>query len=450
MDLGEYENAENKLSLNEWKEVTESVAAFATAKGGVVRIGIDPGTLEKKGVQVGQTTLEQLANNIKVNTNPPQFPSVRVENLDAGARAIIEVYVEESPIKPVWAFGRPCKRVGRTNQKLSPEETRRLMEATTGRTWDALPRPGFRVSDVDRSLLQSFLRRAGQEPEATTENTLASLALLTNDLPSNAAALLFASNPQKFFPEAMVKCGRFLGTTSVDFLDQQTIEGDVLTQLETALAFVARNTQQAIQITGKAERDVIAEYPVEAVREALVNAICHRDYATIGTIQVRIYSDRMEVWNPGSLPDRLTVEDLYRGHASYPHNPNLAKALYRARVIEHWGTGILRIIQACEQRNMPRPVFSLAMGMFIVRFEKPPAPIAFPKGVDVSERQRQAVKYVQRNNSQITTNEYRALFGLSERQARRDLRRLVDEKILESVGGGYDTYYRLPATSRQQ
>lgn len=448
MDLGEYENSENKLSLNEWKEVAESVAAFATAKGGVVRIGIDPGTLEKKGVQIGQTTLEQLANNIKANTNPPQFPSIQVESVGTGDRAVIEVHVEESPIKPVWAFGRPCKRVGRTNQKLSPEETRRLMEVTTGRTWDALPRSGFRASDVDRSLMRSFLRRAGQEPDGTTENTLSSLALLTDDLPCNAATLLFASYPQKFFPEAMVKCGRFLGTTSVDFLDQQTIEGDVLTQLDTALAFIARNTQQAIRITGKAERDVIAEYPPEAVREALINAICHRDYATGGTIQVRIYDDRMEVWNPGELSSRLTLEDLYKGHASHPHNPNLAKAFYRARIIEHWGTGTLRIIKACEERDMPKPAFTLAMGMFIVRFEKPPASVTFPDGADVSERQRQAVQHVQRNNGRITTAEYQILFRLSERQARRDIKKLVDQKILESVGNGYDTFYRLPVGVR--
>lgn len=211
MDLGKYETSENKLSLNEWKEVTESVAAFATARGGVVRIGVDPSTLERKGVQIGQTTLEQLADSIKTNTNPPRFPSVGVEKLEAGVLAVIEVHVEESPVKPVWAFGRPYKRMGRANQRLSPEETKRLMEATTGRIWDALPRLGFRTSDVDHSLIQAFLRRAEQEPTAATENALESLALLTDDLPFNAAALLFASNPQKFFPEAQVKCARFQG-----------------------------------------------------------------------------------------------------------------------------------------------------------------------------------------------------------------------------------------------
>lgn len=97
---------------------------------------------------------------------------------------------------------------------------------------------------------------------------------------------------------------------------------------------------------------------------------------------------------------------------------------------------------------MPKPVFSQAMGMFRARFERPPAPVSLPEGADVSERQRQAVKYVQRNNGRITTAEYQALFSLSERQARRDIKELVDQKMLESVGNGYDTFYRLPVEVR--
>lgn len=140
------------------------------------------------------------------------------------------------------------------------------------------------------------------------------------------------------------------------------------------------------------------------MREALANAICHRDYTASGTVQVRIYNDRMEVWNPGSLPNRLTVEDLYRDHPPLPRNPNLAKALYRARVIEQWGTGTLRIVQACASRNMARPMFSSEMGMFKVRFEKPPAPVSLPQVAQVNERQRQAITYMQIYAEERTDN----------------------------------------------
>src|SRR5439155_392078 len=105
-------------------------------------------------------------------------------------------------------------------------------------------------------------------------------------------------------------------STSVEFLDEQTLDGNVLMQIERALVFVARNTTQRIRITGRAERETVSEYPIPAIREAVTNAICHRDYASPGTVQIRIYNDRLEVWNPGELPPDVTVEGLYREHPS--------------------------------------------------------------------------------------------------------------------------------------
>jgi ATP-dependent DNA helicase RecG len=147
----EYEQNENKQSLGEIKAVVESVAALASAKGGTIRIGVHPDG-RQVGVQLGRNTLENLANEIKLNTRPPQYPSIEVEGTNGAA--VIVVTVQESPLKPVWAYSRPFKRVGRTNQRLSPEETQRLMELTTGRTWDGLP--GFRARGDRRSCAAQF------------------------------------------------------------------------------------------------------------------------------------------------------------------------------------------------------------------------------------------------------------------------------------------------------
>jgi ATP-dependent DNA helicase RecG len=148
-----------------------------------------------------------------------------------------------------------------------------------------------------------------------------------------------------------------------------TYEGPILRQLDDAMAFVGRHTRRAYKITGRPEREVIPEYPEDAVREALINALCHRNYATVGTIQVRIYDDRIEIWNPGHLPRDITLRKLYQRHASCPSNPLIAQALYRARLIEHWGTGTLRIIQACRKANI-KVSFEAAMGVFIVTLKK--------------------------------------------------------------------------------
>ena len=439
MNQGETESIEYKRSLSELREIVETVAAFATSTGGTVEIGLDP-IGKRVGVELGSGTLEQLANSIKQNTDPPQYPSITFEG-DEGS-AIIVIAVEASPIKPVMAYHRPIKRVGRSNQFLSREETHRLLENTTGRSWDSLPCRGLSLDGIDRQAVVDFLRRSGQETEIDTQNALTSLKMLTPDGLSNSAALLFARSPQQFIVEAQVKCARFLGSTSVEFQDERTLDGTVFHQLDETMAFVTRNTRQAIVITGRPERDIVPEYPAAAVREAIINAICHRDYAMAGTVQVRIYDDRLEVWNPGTLPPGMTVDQLYREHPTHPRNPNLAAAFHRARVIEHWGTGTLRIVQACEARGMPRPEFIAEGFTFIVRFTKAPEEARIPLGISLNDRQKKVLEYVREHGS-ISTAVYQEVTGVRKRQAVNDLNELVAAGIVARVGSGPQTRYVL-------
>lgn len=203
MTLRESEHSEDKSSLAEWREVVESVAAFATSGGGQVRIGVGPDG-RRTGVRLGRGTLEDLANKIKMNTDPAQFPSITIEGSEHSA--VVRVRVEESPIKPVWAFGRPLKRVGRTNQHVSRGEAQRMTEATIGRTWDAMACRGFQPDEMDKKAVRDYLRRAGLTAR-TVQTLLRNLALLTPEgAACNGAALLFARHPQRFFPEAQVKC----------------------------------------------------------------------------------------------------------------------------------------------------------------------------------------------------------------------------------------------------
>jgi ATP-dependent DNA helicase RecG len=356
---------------------------------------------------------------------------------------VVRVQVEESPIKPVWAFGRPYKRVGRTNQALSREETQRLVEVTTGRTWDAFPCVGLTVEALDRRAIEDYLKRAGQDVATSTENVLENLRLrLPDGSLCNATALLFATYPWRFLDGVQVKCGRFKGTSSVHFLDERTLEGNVLWQLDEALAFVARNTRQAIRITGRPEREIVPEYPEEAIREAITNAICHRDYAAPGTVQVRIYDDRLEVWNPATLPADLTIEKLYEVHHSYPRNRKLADTFYRARLIEQWGTGTLRMVSTCEARGMERPEFRVDMGAFIVRFQSPPIEQSRPHPVNLNRRQLEAVAH-SASIGPLTRKQYVEMFDVSERQALRDLDDLVQKGVFVREGRGPATKYVL-------
>jgi len=316
-----------------------------------------------------------------------------------------------------------------------------MVEATTGRTWDALPSENFPLKEASKEYIQDFQKRVGQA-QVPVQTLLKNLSLLTNDgKPCNGAVLLFGRNPQQFFPEAQVKCARFAGTTSIRFLDEMTIEGNLLNQLENALKFVARNTQRGIRITGRPERETIPEYPDAAIREAVINAICHRDYAAVGTIQVRIYDDRLEVWNPGTLPSNLTIESLFREHPSLPRNPKIALAFHRARLIEHWGTGTLRIAEACDRVGI-KLEFLLEPGFFMVRFVKPELRISPSEEQKLNERQRKALEYA-RKHGHITNRDYQKLCDISSRQVLKDLIDLVEKGLLIKDGKGRAVKYAL-------
>ncbi|MCX7048353.1 MAG: putative DNA binding domain-containing protein, partial [Candidatus Sumerlaeota bacterium] len=304
----ESETVEWKQSFGEWKDIVETCAAFATARGGVVYVGVSPKG-NRIGIRIGQGTLEDIANKIKLNTDPPLFPAIDVKGLESSA--LVAIQVSETPVKPVWAFGRPIKRVGRTNQFLRRDEAQRLVEVTTGRTWDALICDKFTAKDIDMKTVRDYLQRAGMKASMPLDDFLKNIRMHSESGFCSAAVLMFGKCPQKFFVESQVKCARFKGTDSVYFLDERTFEGNLLQQLDEAIAFIVRNTRQAIRITGKPAHDVIPEYPDEAVREAVINALCHRNYAEVGTIQIRIFDDRLEVWNPGHLPHDLAIRKLY-------------------------------------------------------------------------------------------------------------------------------------------
>lgn len=412
---GESETVEWKQSLGEWREIVETCAAFATANGGTVYVGISPSS-ERTGVKIGQGTLEDLANKIKVNTDPPQFPSIEIHGPEQSAE--IRIHIEPNPVKPVWAFGRPVKRVGRTNQFLRRDEAQRLLEVSTGRTWDSLACKDFHARDVSHDAVRDFLDRAGMKKSTPLGDVMRNLRFGDETRFCNAAVLLFGKFPQRFFVEAKLKCARFIGGSQVDFLDERTIEGGMLRQLDEAMTFVTRNTRQALKITGKPQHDVVPEYPEQAVREAIINALCHRNYTEVGTIQVRIHDDRLEVWNPGALPYGLSVAELYRPHASHPRNPLIATALFRTRLIEQWGTGTLRIIEACRPRNI-KVEFEIAMGMFIVRLRQQGMPDSQAGGAVATIPGRVTPQVAPHETPQVTPQVLR-LLGVMKGIADRD------------------------------
>jgi ATP-dependent DNA helicase RecG len=178
------------------------------------------------------------------------------------------------------------------------------------------------------------------------------------------------SNSISEIPQAIVKVARFKGKTPVAFIDMEEFDANLIKTVDDVIKFIKRHTSSEIIISGKAKHDKLWDYPLIAVREAVVNALVHRDYLDSGNIQIRIFDDRLEVWSPGLLPKELSIKSIPTWSRSIPRNKVLAKLFKAAAVIENWGTGFPRIISACEANKNPGPEFLEKQGAFIIIFKK--------------------------------------------------------------------------------
>jgi ATP-dependent DNA helicase RecG len=367
---GESEKVEFKPSLSQTDKIMESFSAFSNTKGGIVIIGVSDKS-EVLGIDIGKKTLESLANKIKQSTDPKVYPSIHVEEIDDKDKQVVVIEVEEGKQKPVLAFGRAFKRVGKTNQKLGYEEIRNIAIETSKVYWNERICGRADLEDIDEEKVKWFLRRAKYErrleldPETPVREALEKLELLREGKLTNAAILLFGKNPQRFFVQSETRCARFKGTKPLEFIDMKVFGGNIIDQREDALEFVKEHIKLHAEIKGT-EREEKWEYPIEAIREAITNAICHRDYETASNVQIRIFDDRIEIWGCGLLPEPLTPEDLKREHKSILRNPQIGKSFFLIKFIEQWGTGTNRMIEQCLGHGLPEPLFEEVVGDFVL------------------------------------------------------------------------------------
>jgi ATP-dependent DNA helicase RecG len=433
IDKGEGEEIEFKESISLWKEIIETVSAFSNTKGGTILIG---GSNRSKilGVNLGERTLDDIANRIRQNTDPSVFPAIWVDTLQDND--ILAIEVKESPTKPVLAFGRAFKRVGKANHRLTAEEIRRLALESRKVYWDEEVCEGAGIGDIDEELVIEFLERAkyernlGIKPDIEIEEALRRLKLLRGKELINAGVLVFGKAPQDIFLQAETRCARFKGTDTTSFIDMKIFRGSVWRQVDDVESFVLKHINLSAWVApDKIERQERWEYPPEAIREVITNAIVHRDYLSSATVQVRIFDDRIEVWNPGLLPGGLTIDDLKREHESIPRNRTLARLFFLIKYIEEWGTGTNRIINQCKAFELPEPIFEERAGSFVVTIRK------FPSFERLNNRQIKAISYIKKEGN-ITNKKYQEINNVSKRTASSELSELVERGILRRKGEG--------------
>lgn len=371
--FSESETLELKSFFAEKQEILETISAFSNTKGGKIIVGIKPDG-NVTGVTLSVNTLENFANEVKTFTDPKVFPTVEIKKINH--HDIVEITVPEYPAKPVFVKERVFIRVGRTNQKATADKIRQFIKNSGEYSWDEKIIQQITLKEIDNAKIKVFLKKAENERNilfegsASALNILRKLKLIEKYKITNAAILLFGKNPQKIFYRSMVKCGRFKGTEAIDFIDMHNLEGTIIEQVTSALNFISRHINIAVKISGDPQREEIWEYPKEALREAIINAVCHRDYEDAGNVQIRIFEDRLEIRNPGELPPGITLESLRKVHSSKPRNDLIAKCFYLIKYIEQWGTGTNRIIRLCREADIPEPEFNIISGCFVVTFYK--------------------------------------------------------------------------------
>ncbi|TSA35897.1 MAG: DUF4062 domain-containing protein [Verrucomicrobiaceae bacterium] len=296
-------------------------------------------------------------------------------------------------------------------------------------------------SDLSRKRIDWFLdtaRRARGFPlkaDTSTEALLRHLNLLDGRKPTNAAILLFGSSPQRFHRPAETKCVFCHGTEyRRPFASQQIYGGDLFEQADQARDFVLAKINRAV---GTREHSITApatyELPPDAVAEAIVNAIAHRDYHSNASVEVRLFSDRLEVWNPGNLPGNLSLDDLTTDHPSIPANPLVAESLYLTRYIEKAGSGTQKMIQLCHEAGLPAPGFAIRAGSFVLTIWRDWLTDDVLTGLGLNERQKQVLVCVRREG-RITSQRYQELTGAARQTATRDLDAMVKKHVLERTG----------------
>lgn len=318
------------------------------------------------------------------------------------------------------------------------------------RPFEEQPCPDATLDDLDERAVAAFVRRAREERQfplaegAAMADVLTHLNLLLNGQPTKAAVLLFGRNPQRFLPSAEVRCMHFHGTEVARPAPFYRIfKSNLFDQVDLAHDFVMSKLNRSVGTRAEsAQAPVRYEIPPDVVREAIVNAIAHRDYASDAAVQVSVFADRFEVRNPGQLPPPLTPEKLRHPHSSIARNHRVCETLFLARYIEKFGTGTLMMIRECRAHGLPEPDFLQQSGEFVTTIARDWLTEKVVTELRLSDRQLKAVAHV-KTTGRITNSEYRRLTAVTPKTAARDLNELVARGVFELHGERRGAHYIL-------
>ncbi len=461
---GESDTLEFKSTTGARREAAATVCAMLNHRGGHVLFGVTPDG-KAVGQQVSDRTIEAVSAELQ-RIDPPAFPAVERIPI-AEEREVVMIGGSQGPARPYQYRGTAYRRVGNTTLAMRADEYNRALfeRMHSEQRWENQSAAEWSVEDLDeteiRRTVQEAIRRGRLDDPGTREpvELLRGLGLYRDGFLWRAAIVLFGDAQRIEFemPQCLLRVARFRGLDRTEFLDNRQFYGNAFALLSVAERFL----RETLPIAGRIEAgrfDRIDEplYPAVAMREALANALCHRDYAIGGgSVGVAIYDDRLEVTSSGTLHFGLTPEKLFAPHESLPWNPLIARTFYRRGLIEEWGRGTVKMAEATASAGLPRPEIEDAGGCVTVRFRRPPPAVKPLIGVRTTgqtsdapsgqrrmspseERLEAILVLLEREGRPLALREIRAGLAerVNERRLREDLAGLKARGLITPTGDG--------------
>lgn len=434
---------EFKENLKSLANIIKTVIAFANTAGGIIVVGVEDRTKNIVGMNNILNEEERLISSITDSISPLLVPEISIQSYRSKELLVIQVPHGAGPfyLKHEKPEDGTFIRFGSTNRLADAETLQSLRDYARNIYFDEKPYLGGDTDLLDWEFINSVFKKAKKK---ITQHNAVSLGLIfqqTNHInkecPTNGGIILFGLNHLELFPDAIIRCGRFLGFDRETILDQIDIETYLPLAIEEALHFIKKNTSMKAEI-GRLERRDVPQYPSIAIREAIVNAIIHADYGIKGIqITIAIFDDRIEITNPGALPFGLTLENALLG-ASRVRNRVIAKVFRALKWIEQWGSGLRRIKKACIRMGLKEPKFEELNNQFRVTLyaTKKDEMVLFPW-------QKDFIAHLKKKGK-ISTKEAAIFWNVSTRTARFRLISLIETGILLKTGtsekdphGGY-------------
>lgn len=424
IDIGELirkkegDRLEFKLSFSDMSDILRTICALANHRGGIILIGVsDDGKIV--GVGVDNTILSRLENTIRETIEPRIYPTITVRAIDD--KNVVVINVPEGINKPYFYRGICYTRIGPVTRAVGRDGIIEILKSKV--SFDTIEFSG--TVSIREDIVRRLVERAKEQRRMKIRFTNVKEVLKKLGVHGKRASVLLFSD-DLVFPQATIKCAAFRGDEKID---DETIYGNIIEQVEKALDFIKRNIKKSYKVSGL-ERKEFWEYPTEALREAIVNAIAHRDYFMTSPIYIKIYEDHISIQNPGELPPPLTVEMLKKEHPSIPRNPLIAEVFYLWGYIEKWGEGTNRMIETCIEHGLPEPIFISEKGFFTVIIMKKEHLLK-----KLREDIRRLYSYI-KTMENVTFRQCVEFTGKSEKTTQRYLRKLEELGLIERVEKG--------------